>query len=200
MQSNTNERLNAGFFVRLAAFLLDSLIVGIALLIIRIPIWILNVASPNNLITRDFIFSYSAADIVCYVLGAMYFIVLTYKTGATIGKKVLHLKVVSAEERELTLWEVVFRETVGRFLSALIVNVGYIMIGIHKKKQGLHDLLSDTEVIYYHEENVYVDAKVYVKEQKPGDYVTPSYVHDAVERVEQANAEPEVTGEILEEV
>ncbi len=184
MQSNGNERLNAGFFVRLAAFLLDSLIVWVALLIVRVPIWISSIANPDNIVVRDLVFSYSIADIVYYVLGVMYFIILTYKTGATIGKRVLHLKVVSTENRDLTLWEVMFRETVGRFLSALVADAGYIMIGIHKKKQGLHDLMSDTEVIYYHEKSVYVDAEVHVKETGTNDYVTPSYVHDAVQNIE----------------
>ncbi len=102
------------------------------------------------------------------------------------------------EDRTLTLWEVIFRETVGRFLSALIANVGYIMIGIHKNKQGLHDLMSDTQVIYYHEKNVYVDAKLYEKEQGFGDYVTPSYVHDAIRSVEQETVESETIEEAVE--
>lgn len=175
MQNKSENQLHAGFFVRLAAYLLDSVIVGAALLIVRIPFWISSIASPDNFVVRDLIFSYSIADIVLYILGVLYFIILTYKTGATVGKKMLHLRVISAEDRKMTLFEVTYRETVGRFLSALVANVGYLMIGIHKDKKGLHDLLSDTKVIYYHEKKIYVDAEVHEQEAGTKDYAPASY-------------------------
>lgn len=164
MQNRTDNQVSAGFFVRLAAYLLDSLIVGAALLLVRIPLWISSWVNPDNIIVRDFIFEYSVADILIYILGVLYFIILTYKTGTTVGKKVLHLRVVSVEDRKMTLFEVAFRETVGRFLSALILNVGYIMIGVQKEKRGLHDLLSDTRVVYCHEKTVQIETPVVVKE------------------------------------
>ena len=63
----------------------------------------------------------------------------------------------------MTFFEVVFRETVGRFLSALILSIGYIMIAVDKQKRGLHDILSDTNVVYYHEKKVYTHADVHYK-------------------------------------
>ena len=182
MQNRPDNQVNAGFFVRLAAYLVDCLIVGAVLLAIRVPIWVSQLASPDNPIVRDFIFSYSIADIVIYGLTATYFIIFTYKTGSTIGKKMFHLRVISSEDRDLTLCEVVFRETVGRFLSALIVNVGYIIIGFTKEKQGLHDMLSDTEVIYYHEKEVEAGTPVYTQKVAglsgyvPASYTVPSYM------------------------
>lgn len=176
MQNRTDNQVPAGFFVRLAAYLLDSLIVGAALLLVRIPLWISSWVSPDNIIVRDFIFQYSVADILIYILGVLYFIILTYKTGTTLGKKVLHLRVVSAEDRKMTLFEVVFRETVGRFLSGLILNVGYIMIGVEKEKRGLHDLLSDTRVVYCHEKTVYIETPVMIKETaEAGEYAPIDY-------------------------
>ena len=176
MQNRTDNQVSAGFFVRLAAYLIDSLIVGAVLLLVRIPLWISSWVSPDNIIVRDFIFEYSVADILLYVLGVLYFIILTYKTGTTVGKKVLHLRVVSVEDRKMTLFEVAFRETVGRFLSALILNVGYIMIGVQKEKRGLHDLLSDTRVVYCHEKTVQIETPVVVKETAEAvEYAPPEY-------------------------
>ena len=161
MQTKTNNQVYAGFFVRLAAYLIDSIIVGVVLAIaVRFPIWISSLVSPDNVVVRDFIFEYSIADIVVYLLGAGYFIVLTYKNGATVGKKLLHIKVVSAEDREMTLFEVIYRETVGRFLSGLIAYVGYFMIMVHGEKCGLHDLMADTRVIYCHDSDVRVETPV----------------------------------------
>lgn len=160
MQTKTDNRVYAGFFVRLAAYLVDLLIVGTALLVVRIPLWISGLASPDNLMIRDFIFKYSIGDITLYILQVVYFILLTYYTGSTLGKKLFQIRVVSSEGRKMTFFEVAFRETVGRFLSALVINVGYIMIGVDKEKRGIHDLLSDTSVIYYHEKKVYTHLPV----------------------------------------
>ena len=161
MQNKADNKIYAGFFVRLAAYLVDLLIVGTALLVIKIPIWISAFASPDNIVVRDIIFSYSIKDIVLYLLKVAYFVILTYYTGSTLGKKLFHIKVVSTEERKLTLFEVVFRESVGRFLASVIIYIGYIMAGIDKEKRGLHDMLSDTNVIYYHEKKVYVQPNVH---------------------------------------
>lgn len=162
MQSKESGTVYAGFCVRLAAFLVDSLIVGIGLMFIKVPVWIVSFGT-GNLLTRDFIFSYSALDIVCYVLTLCYFALLTYFTGSTLGKKLFHLRVVSNEDRMPTFFEIVFRESVGRFLSKLILCVGYIMVGADKRKRGLHDILSDTYVVYEHKVVMAVPTPVFVQ-------------------------------------
>ncbi len=191
MQNKTKSPVYAGFFVRLAAYLIDSILVGTALLIVRLPIWISSWIHAENLIVRDFVFQYSIADIVIYVLSVGYFILMTYFTGATLGKKLLHIKVVSAEDRKLTLLEVIFRETIGRFLSALIANVGYLMVGIHSEKCGLHDILSDTRVVYQHVKPQEVETpvtynKVEVMQPQSYTYVPISY---EVQKEDTENAE-----------
>ena len=46
------------------------------------------------------------------------------------------------------LFDVVYRETIGKFLSGVIMNIGYIIAGIDSEKRALHDILCDTRVIY----------------------------------------------------
>lgn len=160
MQTNTNVRVYAGFFVRLAAFLVDMLIVNAGLLVVRIPKWFLQLSSPQHFLIRDFIFQYSITDILIYLATLAYFVLLTYYTGATLGKRLFQLRVVSTQERDMTFFEVLYRECVGRFLSGVIMNLGYLLILGEKKKRGIHDLLADTCVIYYHEEKVYIPTPV----------------------------------------
>lgn len=160
MQNNADTRVYAGFFVRLSAYLIDWVIVGAALLLIRIPVWIANLGGIADFILKDFIFQYSVYDIVLYLLKIAYFVLLTYFTGSTLGKKLLQICVVSAEERKPTFFEIVFRESVGKFLSALVLYVGYFMIGGDKQKRGLHDILSDTYVVYNHQKTVAVPAPI----------------------------------------
>ncbi|MBR1742151.1 MAG: RDD family protein [Lachnospiraceae bacterium] len=161
-----SERVYAGFFVRLAAYLIDWIIVGAALLVIKIPVWISWIMNGTGFLTQDFIFKYSIYDMVIYVLKVLYFVLLTYYSGATLGKKLMNLEVVSEEDRKPTLFEIAYRESVGKFLSGLIMSVGYIIIGLDKRKRGLHDQLADTCVVYCHKKTVYVAAPV-MTQQKP---------------------------------
>lgn len=175
MQTNTKDQVYAGFFVRLTAFLVDMIIVNAALLVIRIPMWILSLNSPDNVWVRDFIFQYSIVDIVCYLLTVLYFTLLTYYTGATLGKKLFQLRVVSTEDRKMTFFEVLYRESIGRFLSGVIMNLGYLLILAQKEHRGIHDLLADTSVIYYHEKKVYVHTQMNYRNMvpQPGYTVPP---------------------------
>lgn len=160
MQNSRDQQVYAGFFVRLAAYFIDCIIVGAALMAIRIPVWFLSLGGAFGFLLDDFIFEYSVYDIVLYLLKVTYFVLLTYFTGSTLGKKLLQIQVVSAEGRKPSFFEIAFRESVGRFLSALIIYVGYIMVGADKQKRGLHDILSDTCVVYHHQKTVAIPTPV----------------------------------------
>ena len=73
---------------------------------------------------------------------------MTYFCGATLGKKALKIKVIKQNREKLSLVDVIYRESIGRYLSGLIIFIGYIMIAVDSKKRGLHDILCDTFVIY----------------------------------------------------
>ena len=64
MQTNTKDQVYAGFFVRLTAFLIDMIIVSVALAVIRVPMWFVSLNNPDNVLVRNFIFQYSIVDIV----------------------------------------------------------------------------------------------------------------------------------------
>lgn len=137
-----------GFFVRLAAFLIDCLIIGAVLLIVRLPVWLVQLQNPDNWFVSPVLFKFSIYDIFLYLAAAAYFIALTYTAGATIGKRLMNLRVVAnAGEGKLTLLNVIYRETIGRYLSSLLF-IGYFMIGASQTKQALHDWICDTKVIY----------------------------------------------------
>lgn len=155
MQDNTDNLVYAGFFVRLAAYLTDMAIISVILLVVRIPIWFSKIFNSQNILVRDLFFKYSLADILFYILTVTYFVLLTYFTGSTIGKKLFNIKVICSEKRKFTFFEILFRETFGRFLSKVIIYIGYIIAGADRQKRGLHDLLSDTCVVYCHKRNNY---------------------------------------------
>ncbi|MFI5359740.1 MAG: RDD family protein [Halanaerobiales bacterium] len=143
----SSSNIYAGFAPRLAAFLIDSLILIVVLLPVRATFFIFSLISPSNLMTKPVLFQFSVIDIVLYLLTAIYYVSMTYYYGTTLGKKLFNLKVVSTDGSELTFINVLYRETIGKYLSSIIF-IGYLMIAIDSEKRGLHDRLCDTRVVY----------------------------------------------------
>lgn len=137
-----------GFFVRLAAYLIDLLLIGTILcLAVRLPFWFVQMQNPENWFLRPVLFQFSPYHIFLYLAMSAYFIFMTYTNGATVGKRLMNLRVISTEGDKLTLFNVLYRETIGRYLSSLLF-IGYLMIGGSDSKKALHDLLCNTQVIY----------------------------------------------------
>lgn len=142
----------AGFFPRLIAFGVDSLIVALVSSFVKMPFNIAALVNGPSALTKPVLFSFSTLDIVFYLLGSLYFIIATYNTGTTFGKWLLKLKVVSLNNTKPSLLDLIYRETIGRYLSSLIF-IGYIIIPFDSEKRALHDRLCDTRVIYNLKEN-----------------------------------------------
>lgn len=158
MQNNYNNRdvEYAGFWVRLAAYCIDSLIVFAGLLVVRLFMAGVSSLAKGTVLDGGILFQYTLKDIVLYVFEVLYFILCTYYTGTTLGKKALNLRVVSAlNGQKLSLLDVVYRETIGRFLCSISIGIGYVIVGIDKEKRGIHDMLCDTRVIYGKKIKVY---------------------------------------------
>ena len=148
MQSlNSKKVVFAGFGVRLAAYIIDLIIVGIILLVIKLPFFIIKMSAGDIFLTVPVVYNFSVYDIIFIAL-KMYFILMTYFTGSTLGKKLFRIKVIASDARKLSLWTVIFRETIGRYLSKIIIYIGYVMMLPDKEKRTLCDHLSDTRVIY----------------------------------------------------
>lgn len=137
----------AGFGPRAAAFLIDRLLLVLALTSVRMPA-LLGALLGNGALTRsDFLFRYSALDVLCWLLSCVYFVLLTYFSGSTLGKKLMRLRVESADGTPLRFIDVLYRETIGRFLSGILC-FGYFMVIVDKHKRGFHDWLCSTCVVY----------------------------------------------------
>ncbi len=145
----------AGFWVRLAAYIIDSILVFAGLLIVRLIFLSVSGMLEGTFLDGNILFHYTLKDIALYSGQVLYFILCTYYTGTTLGKRAMNLRVVGGEEERLTLLTVVYRETIGRFLSGVILGLGYLLIGIDKEKRGIHDILCDTRVVYAKRIKVY---------------------------------------------
>ena len=65
------------------------------------------------------------------------------KFQATLGQKLCNIKIVDQNYKKISLGRATLRYF-SMTLSAVILFIGYFMIGFTKKKQGLHDIFSKT--------------------------------------------------------
>ena len=146
----------AGFWKRFLAYIIDSIIISIASLIIIVPIVIM---FGVGALTHDEIGEEAAAGFLIAFLGAylmlilvamigqwLYFALMESKKGATIGKMALGITVTDMSGNPITFGKATGRYF-GKILSSLILGVGYIMAGFTQQKQALHDILSGCLVI-----------------------------------------------------
>lgn len=141
------ELTRAGFGPRAAAYIIDRVLLLIALAVVRAPFAIAAFFGAGWLASGNFLFSHSILDVVCWLLASAYFVLMTWFGGATLGKMVMRLRVTREDGEPLRFIDVLYRETVGRFLSGILC-IGYLMVLGDKQKRGFHDWLCGTCVVY----------------------------------------------------
>jgi uncharacterized RDD family membrane protein YckC len=138
---HTQKLRYAGFWMRFWAYLLDLIVIGSIDRILVKPIFrLLDIPLLENNM-------FAPVSIATAITFYAYFVLMTRYFQQTLGKMVFGLRVVGLAEERLTWKTILFREWIGRFISTTIV-VGYIITAFLPKKQGLHDLFSDTSVVH----------------------------------------------------
>lgn len=131
----------AGFWVRVGATLIDSII----LLIVTLPI-LLAIYGTSYFESTSFVAG-PADFIISYVMPAVLVILLWIKLSATPGKMAIGATIVDARTGgKPTTGQFVIRY-LGYFLSAIPLLLGMIWVGIDPRKQGWHDKMAGTVVI-----------------------------------------------------
>ena len=90
----------AGFFIRLAAYLVDYLIAGGIIAMIKVPLWFVKLLVPDSIVFKNILFGYDIFDIANFCLLSAYFIIMTYTCGRTVGKMLMKIKVVPVKSKE----------------------------------------------------------------------------------------------------
>lgn len=140
--SQAVERRYAGFWIRLAAIVIDVFVIMVVdFVFMGIPFILFLQGGDQEFLD-------ALMDIMAWLISISYFIYFTYKYNATLGKKAVGIMVIPENSEKLTLGRVIIRETIGKTISAIILYVGFIMAGFTSKKQALHDKLAGTVVVY----------------------------------------------------
>ncbi len=156
----------AGSITRLVAFLIDGLIVAT----------VIGIFAFVGSFLGDFLrvqggtlrFLQFVTVIISLLFYAGYFVGLWQLAGKTIGKQLMGLVVVAEDGGRITFGRAV-RRYVGYYISAILM-LGYIWILLDPRRQGWHDKLAGTLVLYDWPEQLllanYVDEKTELQQQE----------------------------------
>ncbi|WP_164216005.1 RDD family protein [Virgibacillus sp. YIM 98842] len=134
----------AGFWMRFWAYLADLLVVFSINGILLSPLRFMNDGLPME------IGYWTAAGIAGSVIFYLYFLLMTRFYSRTLGKMIFGLKVVREDLSALNWSDLLFREVVGRFLHRVFsfTFLLYVIVGFTSQKQGVHDMIGNTRVIF----------------------------------------------------
>jgi uncharacterized RDD family membrane protein YckC len=115
----------AGFWIRMAALLIDMILVGIICGVLEVD---------------------RASDGLFLPLLATYGAVMWKLKGTTVGGILCNLRVVRVDGREVD-WATAIARALGCFLSLVVAGLGFIWIAVDPDRQGWHDKIAGTAVV-----------------------------------------------------
>jgi len=151
----------AGFWIRLAAALIDLSILVVGLYILYCVIsqsffWIFpnvpgvitavsDIAGGAPLST-GIIWLFATILLALLVAGTVYFVACCAASGQTVGKLSLGIKIIRTDGSLLDL-RYSFIRFLGGVLCVSTLGIGFIVIAFDSHKQGMHDRMADTYVV-----------------------------------------------------
>lgn len=133
-----------GFWLRFVAYLIDAVILNIAGWVIGMVSGVaISLGGASEAIAMGSLFGAMGMNLL---LSWLYSAVLeSSEWQGTVGKKALGLVVTDLSGNRIGFLRATARYF-AKLLSALILMIGYFMIGWTRRKQGLHDLICGTLV------------------------------------------------------
>jgi len=141
----------AGFWLRVVAYIIDAIILGMAGVVAFFPLFRANIHAFTTQNPWEVYTSMSrplfAIRLLALMLGWIYYASMESSSWqATLGKKILGLRVTDLAGNRIS-----FSRASGRFfgkiLSGMILGIGFLMAGFTARKQALHDILAGCLVL-----------------------------------------------------
>jgi uncharacterized RDD family membrane protein YckC len=139
-----------GFWIRYLALLIDSIVQAIPVFAIVIPFFFSARSAASSITDMMAISGSLWMNLLSITISLLYESFFLAQYGATPGKMVLSLKVITPEGGRLT-WGRAIGRHLARYLSfPMTLGIGYIMAGFDAEKRALHDHIAGTRVIRTH--------------------------------------------------
>lgn len=132
---NNSDYKKASFYQRACAFIIDT-IIDLIIIGLLVHFFVSKITTPGSEIT-----------LIDWILPAIYGTLFIWKAGATPGKMLLKIKVVTTSYQPVSFRTAFLREIIGKIISNLIFGVGFLWALLDKKNQTWHDKIAKTYVI-----------------------------------------------------
>jgi len=129
----------AGFWKRVAAWLIDSIIVSVIMYLFTL-IFFTNETDSAAVLKGKYLFW---GIVITWLYHA---VMESSPTQGTLGKMALGIKVTDLKGSKIGFGKATGRYF-GKFISSIILGIGYIMVAFTQKKQGLHDMMAGCFVV-----------------------------------------------------
>lgn len=131
-----------GFWARVLASMVDSLLLALVLVPIALLLFWDQLMADNGLLEGP------ANIIFNYLLPVLIVLAFWIYRSATPGKMLIKAVIVDADTlQKPELWQWVIRY-LGYYVSGLLLMLGFLWVGWDPRKQGFHDKMARTVVIY----------------------------------------------------
>jgi len=127
--------MKAGFWIRLNAFWIDSLIIIIGMDLFFFLLY----HQPFEL--------YLPFELLTIIIAIAYSTILVTTKGFTIGKYLCGLHVIKKDGTRPFFFRALLRESIGKVISFIPLFLGFFWIGFSRSKRGWHDHLSGSSFI-----------------------------------------------------
>ena len=135
---------HAGFVSRLAAFMIDLLIVSVIVTVTNaVSLWFGRTLDLDKL-TRDFLLVITALVSLLFILS--YYVGFIAAAGQTPGKRIMGLRVIMMSGEKVSVRRAA-RRFLGYFLS-LPLFWGYLAVLVNDQRRAFHDKFAGTRVVY----------------------------------------------------
>lgn len=137
-----------GFWIRLMAYLIDGILLNVVFWILALIVGVqLIPADPARVDPAQLMAEMGKFQIAALIVTWLYFALMeSSPRGATVGKMVCGLRVVDAQGNRISFGRATGR-FFAKFISAMILMIGYLMVAFTEKKRGLHDIIAGTLVV-----------------------------------------------------
>lgn len=138
------EKLRAPFLLRCGAFLIDYI------LLVSIPIFALLLGRFYGVDGVKLLHSElsSTGWLIMLLLAVTNFVIFPMFNGQSIGKMLTGIRIVARDGRPPSFLQLLLRHTVGYFLTAVTLGLGFLSSALSQKGRALQDMIGGTIVIY----------------------------------------------------
>jgi uncharacterized RDD family membrane protein YckC len=146
-EHHKTEQSYAGFWIRLLASIIDSILIMIFTIPIMRLLYGAGMPAMHEMPGLDMSMPGLSGGLFSYVLPAVGVIIFWIYKSATPGKMVMKLKIVDAKTGEQPSTGQFIGRYLAYYVSIIPLFLGFIWVGFDKRKQGFHDKLAGTVVI-----------------------------------------------------